>query len=157
MVIEEQKDTLESTESSLEKQEENIQDVTADESGLEEYAENSNNINNLNEKSENLQGGNTLEQEEVSEYNAEDEVKDNADQNAEVTIIENSETKEEKPEDDEPKKPQNPNAKWYILQAYAGYEGRVEQTINEKLKIEGLEHLVDEIFIPSEDIVRTKD
>ena len=157
MVIEEQKDTLESTESSLEKQEENIQDVTADESGLEEYAENSNNINNLNEKSENLQGDNTLEQEEVSEYKAEDEVKDNADQNAEVTVIENSETQVEEPEDDQPKKPQNPNAKWYILQAYAGYEGRVEQTINEKLKIEGLEHLVDEIFIPSEDIVRTKD
>ena len=157
MVIEEQKDTLESTESSLEKQEENIQDVTADESGLEEYAENSNNSNDLNEKSENLQGDNTLEQEEVSEYNAEDEVKDNADQNAEVTVIENSETQVEEPEDDQPKKPQNPNAKWYILQAYAGYEGRVEQTINEKLKIEGLEHLVDEIFIPSEDIVRTKD
>ena len=157
MVIEEQKDTLESTESSLEKQEENIQDVTADESGLEENAKNSNNINDLNQKSENLQGDNTLEQEEVSEYNAEDEVKDNADQNAEVTVIENSETQVEEPEDDQPKKPQNPNAKWYILQAYAGYEGRVEQTINEKLKIEGLEHLVDEIFIPSEDIVRTKD
>ena len=44
MVIEEQKDTLESPESSLEKQEENIQDVTADASGLEEYAENSNDI-----------------------------------------------------------------------------------------------------------------
>ena len=157
MVIEEQKDTLESTESSLEKQEENIQDVTADESGLEEYAKNSNNINDLNEKSENLQGDNTLEQEEVTEYNAEDEVKDNADQNAEVTVIENSETQVEEPEDDQPKKPQNPNAKWYILQAYAGYEGRVEQTINEKLKIEGLEHLVDEIFIPSEDVIRTKD
>ena len=157
MVIVEQKDTLESTESSLEKQEGNIQDVTADESGLEEYAENSNNSNDLNEKSENLQGDNTLEQEEESEYNAEDEVKDNADQNAEVTVIENSEKQVEEPEDDQPKKPQNPNAKWYILQAYAGYEGRVEQTINEKLKIEGLEHLVDEIFIPSEDIVRTKD
>ena len=157
MVIVEQKDTLESAESSLEEQEGNIQDVTADESGLEEYAENSNNSNDLNEKSENLQGDNTLEQEEVSEYNAEDEVKDNADQNAEVTVIENSETQVEEPEDDQPKKPQNPNAKWYILQAYAGYEGRVEQTINEKLKIEGLEHLVDEIFIPSEDIVRTKD
>ena len=157
MVIEEQKDTLESTESSLEKQEENIQDVTAVESGLEGYAKNSNNISDLNEKSENLQGDNTLEQEEVSEYNAEDEVKENADQNSEVTVIENSETQVEEPEDDQPKKPQNPNAKWYILQAYAGYEGRVEQTINEKLKIEGLEHLVDEIFIPSEDIVRTKD
>ena len=56
-----------------------------------------------------------------------------------------------------PEKSINPNAKWYILQAYSGYEGRVEQTINEKLKIEGLEHLVDEIFIPSEDVIRTKD
>ena len=157
MVIEEQKDTLESTESSLEKQEENIQDVTADESGLEKYAENSNDINNLDEKSENLQGDNALEQEEGSVYNAEDEVKDNADQNVEVPVIENSETQVEAPKDEASKKPQNPNAKWYILQAYAGYEGRVEQTINEKLKIEGLEHLVDEIFIPSEDIVRTKD
>ncbi len=56
-----------------------------------------------------------------------------------------------------PEKPINPNAKWYILQAYSGYEVRVEQTINEKLKIEGLEHLVDEIFIPSEDVIRTKE
>ena len=54
-------------------------------------------------------------------------------------------------------KPQNPNAKWYILQAYSGYEGRVEQTIKEKLRIKGIEHLVDEIFIPSEDITRTKE
>ena len=157
MVIEEQKDTLESTESSLEKQEENIQDVTAVESGLEEYAENTNDISGIDEKSENQQGINALVQEEGSVYNAEDEVKENADQNAEVPVIENSETQVEEPEDEASKKPQNPNAKWYILQAYAGYEGRVEQTINEKLKIEGLEHLVDEIFIPSEDIVRTKD
>ena len=152
MVIEEQKDTLESTESSLEKQEENIQDVTAVESELEEYAENNNDISGVEENSENQQGISALEQEEGSVYNAEEEIKENADQNAEDPVVENSETQV-----DEPKKPQNPNAKWYILQAYAGYEGRVEQTINEKLKIEGLEHLVDEIFIPSEDIVRTKD
>ncbi len=157
MVIEEQKDTLESTESSLEKQEENIQDVTAVESELEEFSENINDINKLEENSENQQGISALEQEEGSVYNAEDEIKENADQNAEVPVIENSETQIDAPEDEAPKKPQNPNAKWYILQAYAGYEGRVEQTINEKLKIEGLEHLVDEIFIPSEDIVRTKD
>ena len=157
MVIEEQKDTLESTESSLEKQEENIQDVTAVESGLKEYTENTDDINKLEENSEIQQGINALEQEEGSVYNAEDEVKENADQNAEVPVIENSETQVEAPKDESSKKPQNPNAKWYILQAYAGYEGRVEQTINEKLKIEGLEHLVDEIFIPSEDIVRTKD
>ena len=63
----------------------------------------------------------------------------------------------EEKEPQEPAKPQNPNAKWYILQAYAGYEGKVEQTINEKLRIKGIEHLVDEIFIPSEDIIRTKE
>ena len=157
MVIEEQKDTLESTESSLEKQEENIQDVTAVESGLEENAENTSNISELEENSENQKGVNVLDQEEGSVSNVGDEVKENVDQNAEVPVIENSETQVEVPEDEASKKPQNPNAKWYILQAYAGYEGRVEQTINEKLKIEGLEHLVDEIFIPSEDIVRTKD
>ena len=157
MVIEEQKDTLESTESSIEKQEENIQDVTAAGSEFKEYTENTDDINKLEENSEIQQGINALDQEEGSVYNAEDEVKENADQNAEVPVIENSETQVEAPEDEASKKPQNPNAKWYILQAYAGYEGRVEQTINEKLKIEGLEHLVDEIFIPSEDIVRTKD
>ena len=157
MVIEEQKDTLESTESSLEKQEENIQEITAAETGLEEYAENADDINALEENSENQQGVNALGQEESSVDNAEDEVQENGDQNAEVSVIENAETDVESSEDVEPQKPQNPNAKWYILQAYAGYEGRVEQTIKEKLKIEGLEHLVDEIFIPSEDIVRTKD
>ena len=56
----------------------------------------------------------------------------------------------------EPEPPRNPNAKWYILQAHTGYEGRVEQTIREKLRIKELGELVDEIFIPSEEIVRTK-
>ena len=157
MVIEEQKDTLESSESSIENLEENIQDVTPVGSGLKEYTENTDDINKLEENSEIQQGINALEQEEGSVYNAEDEVNENADQNAEVPVIENSETQVEAPKDESSKKPQNPNAKWYILQAYAGYEGRVEKTINEKLKIEGLEHLVEEIFIPSEDIVRTKD
>ena len=48
MVIEEQKDTLESTESSLEKQEENIQDVTAVETGLKENTEYTNDIKHIN-------------------------------------------------------------------------------------------------------------
>ena len=77
-----------------------------------------------------------------------------------VETVENSmdtENKTEETELQEPVKPQNPNVKWYILQAYSGYEGRVEQTIREKLRIKGIEHLVDEIFIPSEDITRTKE
>jgi len=77
-----------------------------------------------------------------------------------VETVENSmetENQTEETESQVAEKPQNPNVKWYILQAYSGYEGRVEQTIREKLRIKGIEHLVDEIFIPSEDITRTKE
>jgi len=49
----------------------------------------------------------------------------------------------------------NPNFKWYILRAHSGYEGRVEKTIHEMLKIEKLEHLMGEIFIPAEEVTRT--
>jgi transcriptional antiterminator NusG len=46
--------------------------------------------------------------------------------------------------------------KWYILQTYSGFEHRVEKTLQEKLRIEGMEHLVDEIFVPGEDVTRVK-
>jgi len=85
---------------------------------------------------------------------------DNTGETEKVENIESSvetENKTEETELQEPVKHQNPNVKWYILQAYSGYEGRVEQTIREKLRIKGIEHLVDEIFIPSEDIIRTKE
>ena len=75
MVIEEQKDTLESTESSLEKQDENIEDVAAVESELEESSENTNDISRIEENSENQQGISVLEQEEISVYYTEDEIK----------------------------------------------------------------------------------
>ena len=85
---------------------------------------------------------------------------DNTGETEKVENVESSvetENQTEETESQVAEKPQNPNAKWYILQAYSGYEGRVEQTIREKLRIKGIEHLVDEIFIPSEDITRTKD
>ena len=150
--MEEQKDNLELTESSLDKQEGNIQEINSAEARLEENAENVDEVNALEENAKNQDDINALDKQEYLGENEEDKLKKNADQNAKDTIIEKEETELETP-----KKPQNPNAKWYILQAYAGYEGRVEQTINEKLKIEVFEHLVDEIFIPSEDIVKTKD
>lgn len=46
--------------------------------------------------------------------------------------------------------------KWYILQAYSGYESRVERTIREQLRVKKMEHLVERIFIPAEDVVKTK-
>jgi len=74
-----------------------------------------------------------------------------------VENISENNSKEDKEDFQLPEKPKNPKAKWYILQAYSGYEGRVEKTIFEKLKIAGMEHLVNEIFIPSEDVIHSKD
>lgn len=45
---------------------------------------------------------------------------------------------------------------WYILQAYSSYETRVEKTIKEQLRVKKLEHLVEKIFIPAEDVVHSK-
>lgn len=52
--------------------------------------------------------------------------------------------------------PGSENFKWYILQTYSGFEQRVEKTLNEKLKIQKLEHLVQEIFVPGEDVEKVK-
>ena len=130
MVLEEQKETTETQDSTLGEQQNDAQEVSADETEAQ---------------------GNAPEDSADKAEAQEIEAGPVADHTAETT---------EEAEDIEaqiPEKPKNPNAKWYILQAYSGYEGRVEQTIQEKLKIEGLEHLVDEIFIPSEEVVRTKD
>ncbi len=59
-------------------------------------------------------------------------------------------------EEDEQHLEQDPNFKWYILQAYSTYETRVEKTIREKLRIEKLEPFVKQIFIPSENVTKTK-
>lgn len=50
---------------------------------------------------------------------------------------------------------ENPN-KWYILQAYAGYEQKVKALIEEQLKLKKMEELVEEIFIPSEEVTTKK-
>jgi len=46
--------------------------------------------------------------------------------------------------------------RWYILQTYSGFELRVEKTIKEKLRVDKLEELVEEIFVPGEDVERVK-
>jgi transcriptional antiterminator NusG len=51
---------------------------------------------------------------------------------------------------------QDSNRKWYILQTYSGFENRVQKTILEKLKVAHLEHLVEEIFVPGEDVTRVR-
>lgn len=46
--------------------------------------------------------------------------------------------------------------KWYILQAYAGYEEKVKSLIEEQLRVKKMTELVEEIFIPSEEVTTKK-
>lgn len=46
--------------------------------------------------------------------------------------------------------------KWYILQAYAGFEEKVKSLIEEQLRVKKMTELVEEIFIPSEEVTTKK-
>jgi len=46
--------------------------------------------------------------------------------------------------------------KWYILQAYAGYEQKVKFLIEEQLQLQQKAELIEEIFIPSEEVTTKK-
>lgn len=45
---------------------------------------------------------------------------------------------------------------WYVVHTYAGYEDKVRTSIEEQLKATGLKPLVDEILIPTEELVEIK-
>ncbi|GGG04203.1 MULTISPECIES: transcription termination/antitermination protein NusG [Cysteiniphilum] len=46
--------------------------------------------------------------------------------------------------------------RWYVIQAYSGYEKRVKTQIEEKIKLEGLEHFFGKILVPTEEVVEMK-
>lgn len=47
-------------------------------------------------------------------------------------------------------------AKWYILQVYSNFEDKVGQTLLENAKKEGLDTLVEEVFVPKETVKQVK-
>ena len=46
--------------------------------------------------------------------------------------------------------------RWYVVQAFSGYEKRVAQTILEHIKIEGLEDSFGEVLVPTEEVVEMR-
>lgn len=47
-------------------------------------------------------------------------------------------------------------ARWYVLQVYSGFENKVSDVIHEKAKKQGLESFIEEILIPTEEVVQVK-
>lgn len=46
--------------------------------------------------------------------------------------------------------------RWYVVQAYSGYEVRVQKTLLERIKLQGLEDCFGDILVPTEEIVEMK-
>lgn len=47
-------------------------------------------------------------------------------------------------------------AKWYVLHVHSGYEAKVADAIKEKARKQGLDQFVEEILIPTEEVVEVK-
>lgn len=46
--------------------------------------------------------------------------------------------------------------RWYIVHAYSNFEKKVAEAIRERAKTDGLDHLFDEILVPTEDVVEMR-
>ncbi|HNQ92635.1 MAG TPA: transcription termination/antitermination protein NusG [Alphaproteobacteria bacterium] len=47
-------------------------------------------------------------------------------------------------------------ARWYVLHVYSGFEGKVAEAIRDKAKKQGLEDRIEDILIPTEEVVEIK-
>ena len=46
--------------------------------------------------------------------------------------------------------------RWYIIHAYSNFEKKVAESIQERASLAGIEDLIDEIVVPTEDVVEIR-
>ncbi|AFP85631.1 transcription antitermination protein nusG [secondary endosymbiont of Heteropsylla cubana] len=46
--------------------------------------------------------------------------------------------------------------RWYVVQAFSGFEGRVAQSLREHIKLHNIEHLFGEVMVPTEEVVEIR-
>lgn len=52
--------------------------------------------------------------------------------------------------------PKQHKGRWYILQAYSGFEKKVAQTIREDAAKQGISDLIEEVVVPTEDVLEMR-
>ena len=50
----------------------------------------------------------------------------------------------------------NPKLRWYVVQAFSGYEARVQKTMLEHIQVQGLEELFGQVLVPTEEVVEMR-
>lgn len=51
---------------------------------------------------------------------------------------------------------ENSNKRWYVIQAFSGFEARVAQSLKEHIKLEAMEDSFGEILVPTEEVVEMR-
>jgi transcriptional antiterminator NusG len=46
--------------------------------------------------------------------------------------------------------------RWYVLHVYSGFEGKVAESIREKAKKQGIEDRIEDILVPTEEVIEIK-
>ncbi|MGL4756073.1 MAG: transcription termination/antitermination protein NusG [Aeromonadaceae bacterium] len=46
--------------------------------------------------------------------------------------------------------------RWYVVQAFSGYEGRVAKSLKEHIKIHGMEDKFGEVLVPTEEVIEMR-
>ncbi|MBI2039867.1 transcription termination/antitermination factor NusG [Candidatus Microgenomates bacterium] len=57
---------------------------------------------------------------------------------------------------EKPTKPDNPNAKWYVVHTYSGHENKVAATLKQRIESEHLENKIFEVLVPMQDKIEIK-
>lgn len=52
-----------------------------------------------------------------------------------------------------PKKEKHPDCKWYVVNAYSGFETKVKHAIEERVRSQGLEAYFGDVYVPQETVV----
>ena len=63
---------------------------------------------------------------------------------------------EDNTENEEPAVNTNPKLRWYVVQAFSGYEARVQKTMLEHIQVQGLEELFGQVLVPTEEVVEMR-
>ncbi|HQC51109.1 MAG TPA: transcription termination/antitermination NusG family protein, partial [bacterium] len=45
---------------------------------------------------------------------------------------------------------------WYVVHTYSGYEQKAKKALEERIRQHSLEHLVEEVLVPQENVVEVK-
>jgi transcriptional antiterminator NusG len=56
----------------------------------------------------------------------------------------------------QPEPPRNPNMKWYIIHSYSGFERKVRESLESRIKAFGLEDKIGRVLIPTEAVTEMR-